>query len=349
MLKTTSRLLSGRLIAGVAVLATAFAAAPQAAVAQGEINLYSSRHYDTDERLYSEFTEKTGIKVNRIEASASALIKRIQAEGANSPADVLLTVDAGRLWSADQAGLFQPTSSKTLEDAIPANLRHPDGHWFAFSKRARVIFYAKDRVKEPPQTYEALADPKYKGLVCTRSSSNIYMKSLMASVIEHAGRDAAKKWAEGLYANRARDPEGGDTDQIRGIISGQCDIAVGNTYYLARAIRREVRDVSGQTDKIGVVFPNQDGRGTHVNISGGGVLKNAPNKENAVKFLEYLASKSAQEYFAAGNDEYPVVKGVATASSVQQLGSFKEDEISLTKYGENQPEAVKVYDEVGYK
>lgn len=336
-------------LAGTVALATALGAVTQSALAAGEINLYSSRHYDTDERLYSEFTAKTGIKINRIEAKASALIKRIESEGANSPADVLLTVDAGRLWAADQAGLFQPTKSAALEESIPANLRHPDGHWFAFSKRARVIFYSKERVKEPPQTYEALADSKYKGQVCTRSSSNIYMKSLMASVIAHAGRDTAKAWAEGIYANRARDPQGGDTDQIRGILSGQCDIAVGNTYYLARAIRRSVRGVSGKTDQIGVVFPNQSDRGTHVNISGGGVVKNAPNKENAVKFFEYLASKSAQEYFAAGNDEYPVVSGVAIAASVQQLGEFKEDSIGLTKYGELQSEAVKVYDEVGYK
>ena len=315
----------------------------------GELNLYSSRHYDTDERLYSDFEKQTGIKINRIEDSANALLQRIEAEGSNSPADVLLTVDAGRLWAADQKGLFQPVGSKALEDAIPANLRHPDGHWFGFSTRARVIFYDKTKVSEPPKTYQDLADPKYKGFVCTRSSSNIYMLSLMSALIDHLGADAAKTWAAGVWANRARNPEGGDTDQLRGIASGQCGIALANTYYFARALRTDVRDLTGKTDNIGIVFPNQDSTGSHINISGGGVLKHAPNKENAIKFLEYLASKEAQNYFAAGNDEYPVLKGVAKSASVVKLGEFKSDTISLTKYGENQAQAQKLYDEAGYK
>ncbi|MEM9028282.1 MAG: Fe(3+) ABC transporter substrate-binding protein [Pseudomonadota bacterium] len=327
---------------------TAVALVPPAA-ASGEINVYSSRHYDTDERLYSDFTKATGIKINRIEAGASALIKRIKSEGANSPADVLITVDAGRLWAADKDGLFTPTESKALSDAIPANLRHPNGHWFGFSTRARVIFYDKTRVKEPPKNYADLADPKYKGLVCTRSGSNIYMLSLLASIIEHKGADKAKAWAKGLWENRARDPKGGDTDQLRAIASGECAIVVSNTYYFARALRKDVRDLSGKTDNIGVVFPNQGTTGTHVNISGAGVLKNAPNKANAIKFLEYLAGKQAQEYFSAGNDEYPVVAGVSKSSSVQKLGEFKADKIALVKYGENQAEAQKIYDEVGYK
>ncbi|MEO1609431.1 MAG: Fe(3+) ABC transporter substrate-binding protein [Pseudomonadota bacterium] len=319
------------------------------AQAAGELNLYSSRHYDTDERLYSDFEKQTGIKINRIEDSANALLQRIEAEGSNSPADVLLTVDAGRLWAADQKGLFQPVGSKALEDAIPANLRHPDGHWFGFSTRARVIFYDKTKVSEPPKTYQDLADPKYKGFVCTRSSSNIYMLSLMSALIDHLGADAAKTWAAGVWANRARNPEGGDTDQLRGIASGQCGIALANTYYFARALRTDVRDLTGKTDNIGIVFPNQDSTGSHINISGGGVLKHAPNKENAIKFLEYLASKEAQNYFAAGNDEYPVLKGVAKSASVVKLGEFKSDTISLTKYGENQAQAQKLYDEAGYK
>ncbi|MEL6746703.1 MAG: Fe(3+) ABC transporter substrate-binding protein [Pseudomonadota bacterium] len=315
----------------------------------GELNLYSSRHYDTDERLYANFEKQTGIKINRIEGKASALIKRIKAEGDNSPADILLTVDAGRLWAADQAGLFQPTSSETLETAVPSNLRHPQGHWFGFSQRARVIFYDKAAVTEPPKTYAELADPKYKGLVCTRTSSNIYMLSLMSAMIENMGADKAKSWAEGVWANRAREPQGGDTDQLRGIASGECAIAVANTYYFARALRKNVRALTGSTDKIGVVFPNQESTGTHVNISGGGIVKNAPNAENAKKFLEYLASSEAQEYFAAGNDEYPVVDGVAESSSVKQLGTFKADSLPLTKLGENQPQAQRLYDEAGYK
>ena len=314
-----------------------------------ELNLYSSRHYDTDERLYSDFEKLTGIKINRIEDKASALIKRIKAEGANSPADVLLTVDAGRLWAADRDGLFQPMDSDAIEKAIPANLRHPDGHWVGFSQRARVIFYSKSRVSEPPKTYEDLADPKYKGKICTRSSSNIYMLSLMSSILDRVGEEGAKKWAAGLWANRAREPQGGDTDQLRGIASGACDIVIANTYYFARALRKNVRALSGKTDDIGIVFPNQDGVGTHVNISGAGILKNAPNADNAKRFLEYLASPSAQEYLAAGNDEYPVVAGIAQSSNVKSLGEFKADPIALTKYGENQPTAQKLYDEVGYK
>lgn len=320
-----------------------------AALAAGELNLYSARHYDTDEKLYSDFEKATGIKINRIEDKANALMKRVKAEGANSPADVLLTVDLGRLWAADNEGMFQPVKSEALDAAIPGNLRHPDGHWFGFSTRARVIFYSKDAVKEPPKTYQDLADPKYKGMVCTRSSSNIYMLSLLSGLIEHLGEDGAKAWAKGVYDNRARDPQGGDTDQLRAVASGECLIAVANTYYFARALRRDVRALTGKTDAIGIVFPNQDTFGAHVNISGAGVLKNAPNPENAKKFLEYLASETAQAYLAAGNDEYPVREGVAKSASVQQLGAFKADKSMLSKLGPNQSKAQKIYDEVGFK
>ncbi|MEM6944520.1 MAG: extracellular solute-binding protein, partial [Pseudomonadota bacterium] len=211
---------------------------PASALAEGEINIYSSRHYDTDERLYSDFTEKTGIVVNRIEGKADELIARLEAEGANSPADLLLTVDAGRIWRADQAGLLAPVDSDVLNSRIPDYLRHPDGHWFGFSQRARIIFYDKNDVSDPPLTYAALADPAYKGKVCTRSGSNIYMLSLMAAQIEHLGAEEAKAWATGLWNNRAREPQGGDTDQLRAIISGECDIVVSNTYYFARAIAK---------------------------------------------------------------------------------------------------------------
>ncbi|MGF1649313.1 MAG: Fe(3+) ABC transporter substrate-binding protein [Hyphomicrobiaceae bacterium] len=336
-------------VLAASVAAVAVTISPVPAMAAGELNLYSSRHYDTDERLYSDFEKATGIKINRIEADASALLKRIESEGANSPADVLLTVDVGRLSKAKDDGLFQPVNSEALAAAIPAYLRDPDGHWFGFSTRARVIFYDKARVAEPPQTYEDLADPKYKGLVCTRSGSNIYMLSLLASIIAHAGPDKAKAWAAGVWANRARDPQGGDTDQLRAIASGQCGIAVSNTYYFARALRTDVKDLSGKTDGIGVVFPNQGDRGTHVNVSGGGVLKTSPNRENAIKFLEYLASTDAQNYFASGNDEYPVVSGVGLSSSVVKLGTFKPDELPLAKLGANQAAAQRIYDEVGFK
>lgn len=333
-----------------AVTATAaFAATP--VLAAGELNLYSSRHYDTDERLYSNFEEKTGIKINRIEDGADKLIERIKAEGANSPADVLLTVDAGRLWRADEAGLLQPVESEVLEERIPANLRHPDGHWYGLSQRVRVIFYDKTKVDPSEiQTYEDLADPKFEGMICTRSSGNIYMLSLMASIIEAQGEEAAEDWARGVYANRARDPQGGDTDQLRGIASGECAIAISNTYYFARALRKDVSGLDDQAmQNIGWVFPNQQDRGAHSNISGAGVVATAPNRENAIKFLEYLASDEAQAYFSAGNDEYPAVPGVALSDSVAELGMFKVDEVNLSVLGENQPAAQRIYDRVGYK
>lgn len=329
--------------------ATALTGTAQLAFADGEINLYSSRHYDTDEKLYGDFEEQTGIKVNRIEGNADELIERLKSEGANSPADVLLTVDAGRIWRAESADLLVPVESELLEERIPAALQHPDNHWFGFSTRARLIFYSKDRVSEPPQTYADLADPKFKGQICTRSSSNIYMLSLLASQIAHNGEEAASEWAQGLKDNLAREPQGGDTDQLTGIVSGECDIAVANSYYFARGMRTEVDGLSNGIDQIGWVFPDQDGNGTHVNISAAGLLKNAPNKENAVKFLEYLASDSAQEHFAGGNDEFPVVEGVARSASVTKLGEFKPDDLNLSALGENQAKAQEIYNTVGYK
>ncbi len=322
------------------------------AQASGELNLYSSRHYDTDERLYSEFEEQTGITINRIEDSADVLIERIKAEGVNSPADILLTVDAGRLHRAVEAGILQPIQSDVLDGAIAANLRDPDGRWHGFSQRARVIFYDKNEVSDPPQTYADLADPKYRGLICARSSSNIYMISLLASIIERKGEEAAEAWAQGLRDNLARDPEGGDTDQLRAVASGQCDIAVSNTYYFARALGGDVDGLTGSTDMFGVVFPNQGSTGTHVNISGGGVAVNAPNRENAIRFLEYLASESAQQYFAEGNNEYPVVEGVPLAAALTELTpdeGFTADDLDLSVLGKNQALAVQIYDRVGYE
>ncbi len=319
------------------------------AQANGELNLYSSRHYDTDERLYSDFEQETGIKINRIEGKADELIERLKSEGDLSAADVLLTVDAGRIWRAQEADLFQPIESELLEEKIPAELQQRDNLWMGFSTRARMIFYAKDRVSEPPQTYAALADPQYKGKVCARSSSNIYMLSLLASQIAHNGESAAKNWAKGLLDNFARDPQGGDTDQLRGLVSGECDIVVSNSYYFARAIRADVDGVSADIDQIGWVFPDQEGNGAHINVSAAGILKNAPNKDNALKFLEYLASDSAQNYFASGNDEFPVVEGVGRSASVSQLGSFMADELNLSVLGENQAKAQEIYNAIGYK
>jgi len=322
------------------------------AQAAGEVNIYSSRHYDTDERLYSDFEEATGITVNRIEDKANVLIERIKAEGSNSPADILLTVDAGRVYQADQSGMFQPVRSAVLEERIPANLRHSDGHWFGFSTRARVIFYDKAKI-DPADipTYASLAEPRFKGMVCTRSSSNIYMLSLMAAMIERVGEQDAKAWAQGVWDNRARDPEGGDTDQLRAIASGQCAIALANTYYFARALSQEVRGLANpqDTSRIGVVFPDQAGAGTHVNVSAGGVVATAPNRDNAVAFLEYLASDTAQKYFADGNNEYPVVKGIAPSPALASMGTFKADDMPLTVLGENQAQAQAIYNAVGYQ
>ena len=333
------------LLASVAALA-AFAAPARA---EGEVNIYSSRHYDTDERLYSDFTEATGIKINLIEGKEDELIERMKAEAANSPADVFITADAGRLWRADQAGLLSAIESEVLNERVPESLRHPEGHWFGISKRARVIFYDKDKVSEPPQSYAALADPKYKGLLCARSSSNIYMLSLLGAYIAHNGDEAAKTWAQGLKDNLARDPQGGDTDQLRGIVSGECGIAIANTYYFARGVAGQVDGLTEGIDKIGVVFPDQAGNGTHVNISGAGVTAHAPNRDNAVKLLEYFTSDQAQAYFANGNNEYPVVDGVAASSVVEGLGSFKADTLNLNELGKNQARAQEIYNEVGYK
>lgn len=318
------------------------------AFAEGELNLYSSRHYDTDERLYTDFEAQTGITVNRIEAKAGALMERMRAEGKNSPADILLTVDAGNLWRATEAGLLQTIESDVLNERIPENLRAPDGSWYAFSQRARMIFYAKDRVDNPPQTYEALADPQYEGQVCARSSSNIYMQSLLGSIVAHAGEEAATGWTQGLHDNLARKPQGGDTDQLRGLLSGECDIAVANSYYFARALRKPVKALSDGIDGIGWVFPNQGDRGTHVNVSGGGVAAHAPNRENAIRFLEYLASDGAQAYFSAGNDEFPVVAGAEVSDEVASLGDFEADALNVSELGVHQKEAQMIYDRVGY-
>ena len=315
----------------------------------GELNLYSSRHYDTDERLYSDFEAQTGIKINRIEGNADELIARIEAEGTNSPADVLLTVDTSRLQRAKDAGILQPVASATLEERIPANLQDADDQWFGFSQRARIIFFDADDVAEPPTTYLALADPAYEGMVCSRSSTNVYSQTLMAAMIENHGEDVAREWAQGVVDNFARDPQGGDTDQLLAIVSGECDVVLSNTYYFARALRTEVEGLSGALDQIGWVFPSQDAEGAHMNLSGGSVAANAPNRENAVAFLEYLASDSAQAYFSAGNDEYPAVPSVERSESVAALGDFVGDDASLSAVAENIPAAQRIFDEVGWE
>jgi len=312
----------------------------------GEVNIYSSRHYDTDLALYEDFTKATGIKVNRIESGADALIERIVAEGEYSPADLLVTVDAGRLWRAVDAGVLAPIESETLNARVPENLRHPDGLWFGLSTRARVIVANADLVDVSGlTTYADLADPAHKGQVCMRSSSNIYNISMLSSVIAREGEAAAQDWAAGIVANFKRPPQGNDTGNMEAVANGECGVTMANTYYLSRfADKPEV------FDKLTVIFPNQgEGDiGTHVNVSGAGLTKSAPNRENAIKFLEYLTDEQAQQYFANGNNEYPAVEGVAPTSFVQGLGEFRADTLSTATIGEGQAKAVAIYDTVGW-
>ena len=333
----------------VIALAASAVLSPAAAIAEGELNLYSSRHYDTDERLYSDFEEMTGITINRIEGKADELITRMQAEGENSPADVLLTVDTSRLERAKDAGVLQSIESDTLEATLPDYVQDEDNQWFGFSQRARILFYDKDAVENPPMTYQDLANPEFEGMVCIRSSSNVYTQTIVSALIEHLGYDATLDWAKAVVGNFARDPQGGDTDQLRGIVSGECKVAMSNTYYFARAIRKDVSGLSPDIEKVGWVFPNQNSIGAHMNLSGGGVAAHAPNKENAIKFLEYLASPQAQQYFSAGNDEYPAVPGVAISPSVASLGFFKPDDLDATAIAGNVADAQKLLNEAGWE
>lgn len=332
------------------ILSTAIATLATGGFAQGELNLYSSRHYDTDERLYSDFTEQTGIVINRIEGNADELIARMEAEGVNSPADVLLTVDTSRLERAKDAGILQSIDSAVLESRIPASIQDSDNQWFGFSQRARIIFYDKNDVANPPLDYVSLADPAYEGMVCHRSSTNVYSQTLLASVIENHGEEAAREWAQGMVNNFARDPQGGDTDQLRGLVSGECDIAISNTYYFARALRTEVEGLGAEEiANIGWIFPAQNAEGAHMNLSGGGVAAHAPNRENAIAFLEYLASDQAQQYFSAGNDEYPAVPGVGLSPAVAALGLFRPDAVDLSEVAKNLPQAQVIFNEVGWE
>ncbi len=314
-----------------------------------QINLYSSRHYNTDNDLYELFASQTGIKVNLIEGKADELIERIKSEGANSPADVLITADAGRLWRAEQAGIFAPVSSPVLSERIPANLRHQSNLWFGFTKRARVIMYNKNLVS-PSQlsTYENLAEPQWQGKFIIRSSSNIYNQSLVAGLVEVHGTQKTEAWCRGLVNNFARSPEGNDTAQIKAVAAGLADLTIANTYYLPRLA--EGRTKTAIFDQIGVFFPNQSDRGTHVNVSGGGMVKTAPNPSAAVAFLEFLASDEAQNFYAQGNSEYPVVAGVPIDPILAGFGSFKEDiSTNVNAYGANSAQAVQIMDRAGWK
>ena len=326
-----------------------FFTAPALQAQEKVLNLYSARHYQTDERLYENFTKQTGIRINRIEGKEEELMERIRNEGPNSPADVFITVDAARLASADALGLFGQVRSEVLNSRIPAHL-HTDT-WFAFSIRARVIIYNRAMVKAGDvQTYESLADPRLRGKVCSRSGSHPYNLSLVSALIAHDGEPKTEEWAKGVVANFARAPKGGDTDQIKAVAAGECGVAVSNTYYLARLIRSDKIEERRMMERVGIVWPNQAGRGTHINISGGGMVKTVKNREAAVRFLEYLASDEAQRYFADGNNEWPVVSGVVTSNpALEAMGKFTADTLPIASLARNIVPAQKLLDRAGYR
>jgi len=341
-------------LAAAALLMTAAAASAQEQV----VNLYSARHYATDEALYDGFTKATGIKINRVDADDAGIMARLKAEGASSPADVILLVDAARLYKGEVDGLYQPVRSKVLEDAIPANLRATtaDGgiSWVGLSTRARVIVYDKTRVKpEQVDSYEKLGDPQNKGKVCIRSGSHPYNLSLFGAVLEHIGEQKTQDWLKGIVANMARQPKGGDTDQIKGVASGECAIAVSNSYYVARLMRSDKPEDKAVVDKVSVVFPNQNSWGTHMNIAGGAVARHAKNRDNAIKFLEYLASPQAQNYFANGNNEWPAAKGVNPDNPALQAMTggkpFKSETIPISAVGGNTVKVQQILDRVGFQ
>ena len=329
------------------------------AVAQEQVlNLYSARHYSTDEALYANFTRSTGIRINRVDADDAGILARLKAEGSASPADVILLVDAARLVKGEQDGLFKPVKSKVLDEAIPAQFRsqaRPEGTtWFGFSTRARVVVYDKQKVQRADvDTYEELADPKNKGKLCIRSGSHPYNLSLFGAVTEHLGEQKAEAWLKGLVANMARTPKGGDTDQIKAVGSGECQVAVSNSYYIARLLRSDKPEDKALMERVGIVFPNQSSWGTHVNIAGGAVAKHARHEANAIRFLEYLASPEAQNYFANGNNEWPTAKGVKVNNPALQAlsggGDFKTETVPLAAVGANQVKVQQMLDRVGFK
>lgn len=315
-----------------------------------EVNVYSARKEALIKPLLDKFTTETGIKVNLVTGKADALLTRLKSEGSATPADVFVTTDAGRLYRAKSAGVLQAITSEELEKNIPANLRDKDNFWFGLTQRARPIFYAKDRVKPSElASYEALTNEKWKGRICIRSSSNIYNQSLVASMLDSRGEEKTLAWIEKFVTNFARKPVGGDTDQLKAVAAGQCDIAIANTYYFGRLANSDDDAKKAVANKLAIFWPNQDDRGTHVNVSGAGVIKSAKNKENAVKLIEYMAALSSQNWYAATNNEYPVVAGAKTSPTLASWGEFKQDTINLTILGEKNGAAVRLMDRAGWK
>jgi iron(III) transport system substrate-binding protein len=332
-----------KLVLGIAVLVSSI-------FASAEVNVYSHRHYDTDKELFKMFEEKTGIKVNVVKADANALVKRLETEGAKSPADVLITVDAAGLYKAKSKDLLQSINSEYLEKNIPTKLKDKDNQWFALTKRSRVTVYKiGSGIENELSTYEDLASPKFKGRIMIRSSNNAYNQSLLAAVIAHHGEEYALKWAKGIVANMAKDPKGNDRYQVKAIANGIGEIAIVNTYYVGKMVDNKDLSQADAVKKVKIFFPKFENGGTHVNVSGAGVAKYSPNKENAIKFIEFLASPDAQKLFAEGNFEYPVLKDVKASGLVQSWGSFEDDNISINTLGENNAKAVKIFDLAGWK
>jgi len=344
------RLFGALMFGAVAVLSSTGALAQEKV-----LNLYSARHYQTDEALYTNFTQATGIRINRIEADDAGILARLKAEGSGSPADVILLVDAARLWRGEQDGLFQPVKSAVLEQRIPAQFRGgvtPQGaQWFGMSTRARVVVYDKARFKPADvDSYEKLAAPALKGQLCVRSGSHPYNLSLFGSMLEHLGPQRTEAWLRGLVANMARAPKGGDTDQIRGVASGECGVALSNSYYVARLLRSTKPEDKAASERFGVVFPNQSSWGTHINIAGAAVARHTRNRDAAVQFLEYLSGDTAQRYFADGNNEYPVVASAATENpALVSLGRFKAETVPIAQVGANTAAVQQMLDRVGFK
>lgn len=315
-----------------------------------EVNIYSSRHYDTDLELFDKFKEETGISINLIEGSSDELIERIKSEGVNSPADVVITVDAGRLWRAKEADVLQPYNSDFLDDRIDSELRDEDGNWVGLSRRVRSIIYNTDRVnRDDLEGYWELADEKWDGRICVRSSNNIYNQSLVASMIESHGLEDAEQWASGLVSNFARSPQGGDTDQIRAVAAGICDVAIANHYYYGRLVNSSDSEDQEVIENLDIYFPSAEHGGAHVNISGAGIAANSPNRDNAIAFLEFLATEEAQEIYAIGNLEFPILEGMELPPVLDMMGEFESDAVNVTAYGNNNPDAIRLMDRVGWQ
>lgn len=315
-----------------------------------EVNLYSQRHYKVDEKQYENFTKKTGIKVNVIKANADELIERLKNEGENSPADLFVSVDAGKLQKGANLGLFQKVSSSVIENNVSNDLLDKNGFWIPITYRARIIVYSNDRVKkEDLSTYEDLSNEKWKGRILVRSSSNAYNQALMSSIVANLGSDVASKWSKAVVQNFARDPKGSDRDQVKAIAAGQGDIAIVNSYYIGLLLSSQKEEELNAGKAVSVFFPNQNDRGSHINISGIGLAKNSPNKENAIKLMEYLTSEEAQKTYVNNSYEYPANPMVKPSKIVQDWGEFKRDNLDLNNLGVYRDEALKIFDKTGWK